>query len=479
MGDQKNKWWNSWNSKFSSQLEDSELEQNEPDQMSSCDLCLENTLVFEVKNKKIIKCDSVFIEWSGYSEKELLSKEVASYIDVPECLESILRGGNNDFEVDSIMNLTKKDGITYPIHWFITMKHGIQKWIGLPAPQVDQEIRVLQKQIEIQQSLSLINQVVFKNGTLKDILGMVIKKAVEIIETASHGSIMILDHNQYLKVFSTWGYGEEMLTQFKVPLVNSYIYNATKGKLDKISVIVHPGYEQIYEGTDIPVDYVSEQDFYYESTYLATTINAPIELNGQFYGCINLDTTNENGFTKFDLTVLENLRYQIELILENYQLYEQTAYLSKYDKLTDVYNRGYFEEQLSQMMLRQTPFLLVIFDLSQLKHVNDTYGHNAGDAYLKQFSKTLKTYFGMSVLLGRYGGDEFIGVFTGIERNELIRVIEVLYILFEKEALIVQHGSPLICKFHYGISEFPEEGLQLQELVSKAEKKLATQRDQH
>ena len=84
--------------------------------------------------------------------------------------------------------------------------------------------------------------------------------------------------------------------------------------------------------------------------------------------------------------------------------------LSITDRLTNIYNRGYWEECLKQQfrifMRTKVPVTLLMFDIDHFKNINDTYGHPAGDQVLRDVSAILKKIVRNSDIAGRYGGEE-------------------------------------------------------------------------
>ncbi len=84
---------------------------------------------------------------------------------------------------------------------------------------------------------------------------------------------------------------------------------------------------------------------------------------------------------------------------------------SRVDNLTNVYNRGYWEECLQQEFARyrRTPrdCSLVMFDIDHFKAINDQYGHPAGDEVLRQVGRLLNESCRSTDIIGRYGGEEF------------------------------------------------------------------------
>lgn len=87
---------------------------------------------------------------------------------------------------------------------------------------------------------------------------------------------------------------------------------------------------------------------------------------------------------------------------------KQLTYLSKYDVLTGVYNRGFFEKEIYQTGDHaDTPVGLIICDIDGLKLINDTLGHLAGDQLLISTVKIIKKCCAPANMIARTGGDEF------------------------------------------------------------------------
>jgi diguanylate cyclase (GGDEF)-like protein len=80
------------------------------------------------------------------------------------------------------------------------------------------------------------------------------------------------------------------------------------------------------------------------------------------------------------------------------------------DELTGLSNRRNVEERIELRIAAGAPFCIAILDLDKFKHVNDTYGHLAGDNLLKQFASELRGHSRGHDVVGRWGGDEFIVV---------------------------------------------------------------------
>ncbi|HSR36788.1 MAG TPA: diguanylate cyclase, partial [Desulfurivibrionaceae bacterium] len=94
------------------------------------------------------------------------------------------------------------------------------------------------------------------------------------------------------------------------------------------------------------------------------------------------------------------------------EIEEALAFQAMRDELTGIYNRRMLDELLKQEALRaqryQTPFTLIMFDLDYFKNINDTYGHDVGDAVLREVSAVMQKQIRATDHLGRWGGEEFM-----------------------------------------------------------------------
>lgn len=86
--------------------------------------------------------------------------------------------------------------------------------------------------------------------------------------------------------------------------------------------------------------------------------------------------------------------------------------LSRTDSLTGLANRAYFQERFEQIFAlakrHQAPLAVVMMDLDHFKHINDTYGHDAGDAVLRHFGGLVRESCRQEDFAARFGGEEFI-----------------------------------------------------------------------
>lgn len=95
-------------------------------------------------------------------------------------------------------------------------------------------------------------------------------------------------------------------------------------------------------------------------------------------------------------------------ITERKKFEEKLKFLSFHDKLTGLYNRAYFEEELKRLdTKRQLPLSIIIADVNGLKLVNDAFGHKKGDQLLCSCTRIFSKCFRKEDIIARWGGDEF------------------------------------------------------------------------
>lgn len=109
----------------------------------------------------------------------------------------------------------------------------------------------------------------------------------------------------------------------------------------------------------------------------------------------------------------------IQLAQKNKEL-KAAAYL---DKMTGIPGRRGCDEQMTLLEKQTDKCCAVMFDLNNLKQINDDCGHRTGDELIKAFAKILYQFAGEQVFVGRYGGDEFLMITKGYQEQELKRLL--------------------------------------------------------
>ena len=112
-------------------------------------------------------------------------------------------------------------------------------------------------------------------------------------------------------------------------------------------------------------------------------------------------------------------------------------------------------------------------DLDHFKLLNDTYGHQAGDAVLQRFAVLLPKILRRSDVICRHGGEEFVAVMPDIDADGADAVLCRLLDEYQVPA-VLDTGTRRLpsCSFSAGIAIFPKHGLTLKQLLSRADRAL-------
>jgi len=106
---------------------------------------------------------------------------------------------------------------------------------------------------------------------------------------------------------------------------------------------------------------------------------------------------------------------------------EKLKYLTYYDTLTGLFNRGYYEIISSNINNAvRLPVTIIVADVNGLKLINDTFGHAAGDKLLIEIGKILRKACGENAIISRLGGDEFSIIIEGSNENIVKNIIETI-----------------------------------------------------
>ncbi len=139
---------------------------------------------------------------------------------------------------------------------------------------------------------------------------------------------------------------------------------------------------------------------------------------------------------------------------------EWLKYTAQYDPLTDLPNRNLLYERLEQTLVsalsKSKPFALMFMDLDRFKEINDTIGHQAGDALLQQVGLRLQGAVHKGDTVARLGGDEFGVLLPGVDREAATLAADRLLKAFETSFLVREIA--LNVQPSIGIAFFPQHG---------------------
>jgi two-component system cell cycle response regulator len=147
-----------------------------------------------------------------------------------------------------------------------------------------------------------------------------------------------------------------------------------------------------------------------------------------------------------------------------------------YDALTGLLNRrsllGRAQEEYSRRQRENKPLGLILFDVDDFKKINDTYGHQTGDAILSEVAKRLRRGLRQYDHVGRYGGDEILALLPNCDCQALQKISERLAASIAERPILYESHTFSVSVSAGGLSTENYPSLSLQELIALSDKAL-------
>jgi diguanylate cyclase (GGDEF)-like protein len=212
----------------------------------------------------------------------------------------------------------------------------------------------------------------------------------------------------------------------------------------------------------------------YDSGRIRSWLGVPLMVKDKIIGMIALDRVEVRPYTAEEVQLAMTFANQAAIAIENAQLYQKTQHLAITDGLSGLYNRRHFYELLErevESVNRYGDYLsLIMLDIDDFKAYNDTRGHVAGDALLRELAQLLTRDIRKVDIAARYGGDEFVLFFPRTDKKqamilaERIRTsVEEYEFCGEEEMLTGEITISL------GVATCPEDAVEPEALVKAAD----------
>lgn len=167
--------------------------------------------------------------------------------------------------------------------------------------------------------------------------------------------------------------------------------------------------------------------------------------------------------------------YIIKYILKSRD-FEHQYKLATTDGLTDLYNHRYFQEQMIMQVANcrryNSKFSLILIDIDFFKKFNDTFGHQSGDAVLRQVAQKLKKNVRSSDIVCRYGGEEMGIILPNADKSEALITAQKICDAVAETPLRLAGDKESIVTISLGVATFPEDGETPSEIIDHADKGL-------
>lgn len=156
--------------------------------------------------------------------------------------------------------------------------------------------------------------------------------------------------------------------------------------------------------------------------------------------------------------------------------FEQQYKLATTDGLTDLYNHRYFQEQIRMQVENSkrynNNFSLIIIDIDFFKKFNDNFGHQSGDAVLRQVAQTLKRNVRATDIVCRYGGEEMSIILPNTGKDVALSTAQKICERVAEHKFKLANGKETNVTISLGVSTFPFDGEDASSLIESADKRL-------
>ncbi|AGX43160.1 diguanylate cyclase (GGDEF)-like protein/PAS domain S-box-containing protein [Clostridium saccharobutylicum] len=418
-------------------------------------------------------CNIAFTEFLGMNKEEFIGntaydvfeeKSAKTYDELDKKLMN--KKGTQVYEEKLIHRDCMHHDVIFNKSVVVNEDDNVKGLVGVIIDITEQKknIEKINKLLKLKGSMLKMSYSINEISNINNLLQLMLNEVINCIDDRSCGSVLLLDKNDNLKIAVAKGYNSEEIKIFKFKLGQHFGWFNEKIAIEK--TVILNDIDKMKNVKMLNTD---------EGIKIKSAISSPIIIDGKLYGFLNIDSIYNNMFNEGDLELMEYMRNQVSIVIKNHRLYEETVYLSRYDKLTNVYNRSYFEQLLYTEINKNNEykreFFLIVFDLNDLKFVNDNYGHLAGDELIKTFSRGLSGLAKEFDIIGRFGGDEFVGAFFNIHLQRLVNKLQELIEYFKSNPIIYE-GNNIVCSYSYGIVSFPRDGTEFNKLIKIADKRM-------
>ncbi len=189
-------------------------------------------------------------------------------------------------------------------------------------------------------------------------------------------------------------------------------------------------------------------------------------------GMLNMVRFRKDGFLAYDLTVAGLVAHMAAAAWRNVQLYAEQVQYAITDSLTGLLNTRWLRDaagrELAIAERSETPLAILMIDLDNFKHVNDSCGHAAGDAILRSVGRTMQKCVRAEDAAVRYGGEEFVIILHDSGMEGARRVTRELRRRMARIELPPECTLPKKTA-SVGIASFPDNGKTIAELLGAAD----------
>ncbi|HEX9044982.1 MAG TPA: diguanylate cyclase, partial [Candidatus Limnocylindrales bacterium] len=202
-------------------------------------------------------------------------------------------------------------------------------------------------------------------------------------------------------------------------------------------------------------------------------IVVPLRTRAGTAGLLTLERIGDDDpFGPQELDLVQLFAAHVSIALQNAAIHSAVEVKARTDGLTGLYNHSTFKEHLETAVCAAETFSLILLDLDDFRNVNNEFGHQAGDAFLREVAETIVGAGRESDVAFRYGGDEFILLLpaTGMDGAQAVaeRVRMALHRVGRRGT--DREGRRVSATASIGVASYPMDGVTAEEILLAADR---------
>lgn len=213
-----------------------------------------------------------------------------------------------------------------------------------------------------------------------------------------------------------------------------------------------------------------------EGSYKGAYLDVPIMLSGELLGLMYVELSSTPSVHERAQKLAPVVAEHLALSFSNLKLRERLREQSIRDPLTHLFNRRYMIESLERELHRANrhhqPISIIVIDIDDFKQINDNYGHDAGDAVLKEVSNRMLGVIRGSDFACRWGGEEFVIVMPSVPLEKAGKRAEELREMVGQFPFIYNDRNLGLITVSLGVAVYPDHGTNADQVLIEADRAL-------
>lgn len=409
---------------------------------------------------KWLNVNNKLCEIVGFNKHELenLTMQDLTYqedVDIDEDKKAkLLRGELSSYQIEK--RYLHKNG---QLIWILTNVSLVRNKENKPLYFISQiqNINDRKQNEKIIAELSSMNETLQLCNDSTETYSIISNTARQLFFDLSGGLAIFNKDTNELETVTTWG---------DKPLLKSFFYYTTCWgfRAGNVYTVNDPSKEHICQ--------------HFDSTPPGGYVCMPLIVQNQTLGILSFNTSTPCMINSYQKHIINNFGEIVKLSLANIVLKEALRDQAIHDALTGLVNRHYLYEWLPKVLQHtihtKNVLCLSMLDIDYFKHINDKYGHEAGDEVLAHIAKILKSNVRESDIACRFGGEEFVIVLIGTDIDHAKSQMEHIRNEIKNAKMYVQNQSLPQITVSIGIADAPRFGSTMAELLRIADASLYT-----